>query len=127
MNGCVGLGTNNLELAASFYEQLLGQIGITREQDVPASPAENRAVYFASKSGIELIVVTPWDGKPATVGNGTMVALKVDSHEKIDALHALAIKLGGTDEGAPGPRGPGSFYAGYFRDLDGNKLTFFTD
>ena len=127
MNGCVGLGTNNLELAASFYERLLGQIGITRQQDVPASPAENRAVYFASKTGIELIVVTPWDGKPATAGNGTMVALRVDSHEKIDALHALAIELGGSDEGAPGPRGPGSFYAGYFRDLDGNKLTFFTD
>jgi len=51
MKGCVGLGTNNLELAASFYEQLLGQIGITRHKEVPASPAENRAVYFASERG----------------------------------------------------------------------------
>ena len=127
MNGCVGLGTNNLELAASFYEQLLEQIGITRQQEVPASPADNRAVYFGSESGIELVVITPWDGKPATAGNGTIVALRVDSNETIDELHALAIKLGGTDEGAPGPRGTGTFYAGYFRDLDGNKLTFFTD
>ena len=114
-------------MAASFYEQLLEKIGITRQQEVPASPADNRAVYFGSKSGIELVVITPWDGKPATARNGTMVALRVDSHEKIDELHALAIKLGGTDAGTPGPRGTGTFYAGYFRDLDGNKLTFFTD
>ena len=127
MNGCVGLGTNNLELAANFYEQLLKTIGITRQQEVPASPAGNRAAYFRSKSGVELVVITPWDGKPATAGNGPMVALRVDSREKIDELHALAIKLGGTDEGAPGPRGAGTFYAGYFRDLDANKLTFFTD
>lgn len=127
MKRCVGLGTNNLELAANFYEQLLGHIGITRQEEVPASPAKNRAVYFASEAGIELVVVTPWDGNPATVGNGTMVALRVDSREKIDELHALALELGGTDEGAPGPRGPGTFYAAYFRDLDGHKLNFFTD
>ncbi len=104
MNGCVGLGTNNLELAASFYEQLLEQIGITRQREVSASPADDRAVYFGSKSGIELVVITPWDGKPATAGNGTIVALRVDSHEKIDELHALAIKLGGIDAG---PNYPG--------------------
>jgi predicted lactoylglutathione lyase len=39
-------------------------------------------------------------------------------------MHQKALELGGTDEGAPGPRGPG-FYIGYFRDLDGNKLNFF--
>ena len=91
-----------------------------------ASPADKRAGYYGREAGIELGVITPWDGKPATAGNGTIVALRVDSHEKIDELHALAIKLGGTDEGAPGPLGTGTFYAGYFRDLDGNKLVFFT-
>ena len=75
MKGCVGLGTNNLDLAAKFYEQPLRPIGIARQKEAPASPAENRAVYFASDEGIELVVVTPWDGKPATAGNGTMVAL----------------------------------------------------
>ena len=127
MNGCVGLGTNNLELAARFYEQLLGEIGIKRQEEVSGSPAEGRAVYFGSELSIELVVITPWDGKPATAGNGTMVALRVDSHEKINELHALAIKLGAADEGKPGPRGMGTFYGGYFRDLDGNKLVFFAD
>jgi predicted lactoylglutathione lyase len=69
-------------------------------------------------------VTKPFDGKPATRGNGTMVALQVDSKTKVDALYKLAIELGGTDEGKPGPRGDG-FYAAYFRDLDGNKLNCF--
>ena len=70
-------------------------------------------------------VTKPFDGKAASVGNGVMVALAVDSHEKVDALHQKAMDLGGKDEGAPGPRGDGGFYAAYFRDLDGNKLNAF--
>ena len=69
-------------------------------------------------------VCKPFDEKPATHGNGTMVAIVVDSKEKVDQLYALALKLGATDEGKPGPRGEG-FYAAYWRDLDGNKLNFF--
>jgi predicted lactoylglutathione lyase len=69
-------------------------------------------------------VTKPFDGNAATVGNGVMVALRMDSNEKVDALHSKAIELGAKDEGAPGPRG-GGFYAGYFRDPDGNKLNAF--
>ena len=54
-----------------------------------------------------------------------MVALAADSPEQVDRLHAKALELGATDEGAPGPRGDGGFYAGYFRDPDGNKLNAF--
>jgi predicted lactoylglutathione lyase len=71
-----------------------------------------------------LSVTKPYDGKPATVGNGVMVALVVDSPERVNAVHAKALALGGTDEGAPGARSE-AFYAGYFRDLDGNKLNAF--
>ena len=60
-------------------------------------------------------------GKAATVGNGTMVALAARDRETAARVHAKALELGGSDEGAPGPRGDG-FYGGYFRDIDGNKL-----
>jgi len=53
------------------------------------------------------------------------VALAVDSRDKVNAVHAKALSLGGKDEGAPGPRGDSGFYAGYFRDPDGNKLNAF--
>ena len=69
-------------------------------------------------------IAKPFDGNAATVGNGVMVAIAVDTPDKVDALHARALELGGSDEGAPGPRGE-QFYAGYFRDLDGNKLNAF--
>ena len=77
-----------------------------------------------SPSQPSLGVIKPYDGKPATVGNGTMVALVLDAPAKVDALYRKALELGATDEGPAGPRG-GGFYAGYFRDLDGNKLNVF--
>ena len=121
MKGYVTLGTNDLSSAVHFYEQLLESLGVKRQSECP------RSVYFGSESGPELVVCTPLDEKSATAGNGTMVALKIDNQEKIRELHALAIELGGTDEGAPGPRGTGTFWGAYFRDLDGNKLVFFAD
>ena len=69
-------------------------------------------------------VMTPFDGKPATVGNGVMIGLYLSSADQVNAIHAKALALGGADEGAPGPRGE-HFYGAYFRDLDGNKLAAF--
>jgi predicted lactoylglutathione lyase len=71
-----------------------------------------------------LAVCTPYDAQPATVGNGTMVALAAGSRDRVRKLHARALELGGSDEGEPGPRGVGGHF-GYFRDLDGNKLCAF--
>ena len=69
-------------------------------------------------------ITKPFDGNPATVGNGGMVAIAADGPATVDKIYAKAIELGAQDEGAAGPRGD-TFYAGYFRDLDGNKLNAF--
>jgi catechol 2,3-dioxygenase-like lactoylglutathione lyase family enzyme len=119
MIGYVTLGTNDLERAARFYDALLGEIGAGRFMQ------DDRFVAWAvAPDKPSLGVIKPWDGRPATVGNGVMVALVVDSPAKVDALYRKAMELGATDEGKPGPRGDG-FYAAYFRDPDGNKLNFF--
>jgi len=119
MIGYVTIGTNDLARAASFYDALLGEMGAKRMME------NEEFVAWSVKPGQPGLGVTkPFDKKPATVGNGVMVALMVDGKAKVDALHRKALELGGSDEGAPGPRGEG-FYAGYFRDLDGNKLNFF--
>ena len=120
MIGYVTLGTNDLERAAAFYDQLLSIIGAGRFME------EDRFVAWGvapDKPGLS--VTKPYDGNAATVGNGVMVALVVKSPEQVGALHAKALELGGKDEGAPGPRGDSGFYAAYFRDLDGNKLNAF--
>ena len=119
MIGYVTIGTNDLARAASFYDALLGEMGAKRMME-----NEQFVAWSVKPDQPGLGVTKPFDKKPATVGNGVMVALMVDGKAKVDALHRKALQLGGSDEGAPGPRGEG-FYAGYFRDLDGNKLNFF--
>lgn len=119
MIGYVTLGTNDLERAAAFYDELLAVMGGRRFME------EEQFIAWAvdpEKPGIA--ATKPYNGEPATPGNGTMVALAVDSRELVHKVYEKAIELGGADEGAAGPRGE-HFYAGYFRDLDGNKLGVF--
>jgi catechol 2,3-dioxygenase-like lactoylglutathione lyase family enzyme len=118
MIGYVTIGTNDFARAAEFYDALLGSIGAKRTMDF------DTFVVWSTGRGPGVALAKPYDGKPATVGNGVMVALTANSKEQVDAIYDKAISLGATDEGKPGPRGEG-FYAGYFRDLDGNKLNAF--
>ena len=119
MIGYVTLGTNKYDEAAAFYDALLGDLGASRIME-----ADNFIAWGVGPKSAALSIIKPEDGNVATVGNGVMVAIAMVSTDKVDAFHAKAMELGGTDEGAPGPRGEG-FYAAYFRDLDGNKLNAF--
>ncbi len=121
MIGYITLGTNDLERAVAFYDSLFALLGAGRFMEDPG----HFVAWAVAPDKPAISVTTPWDGKPATRGNGTMVALVVDSQEKVNEVYARAIELGAQDEGPPGPRMDG-FYAGYFRDLDGNKLNVFT-
>jgi predicted enzyme related to lactoylglutathione lyase len=120
MIGYCTLGTNDLPRAAKFYDALFADIGAKRFMETDRSIA-----WSSGPTSGGFGVCKPFDGKPATVGNGVMVAVTVDSKAKVDTLYKKAIQLGGKDEGAPGPRGNSGFYAAYFRDLDGNKLNVF--
>ncbi len=120
MIGYVTVGTNDMARAAKFYDSLFAEIGAGRFMDM-----ETFKVWSVAPNKPGFSVTKPFDGKPATVGNGVMVALAVDTPAKVDSLYKKAIELGGTDEGGPGPRGDSGFYAAYFRDLDGNKLNAF--
>ena len=119
MIGYVTIGTNDLPRAAKFYDALLGEVGAKRVME-----NEQFIAWSVRPDKPGLGVTKPFDKKAATVGNGVMVALEAESAAQVDALHGKAMQLGATDEGSPGPRG-GGCYAGYFRDLDGNKLNFF--
>jgi len=119
MIGYVTLGTNQFEKAAKFYDTLLAEIGARR-----AMEGDRFIAWGTSPTAPAVSIIKPYDGKAATIGNGVMVALIVDSTDKVDRIHKKALELGGTDEGAPGLR-MDNFYAAYFRDLDGNKLNAF--
>ena len=119
MIGYVTLGTNDMEKAGKFYDELLGTIGAGRFMEMDGFIA-----WAVTPGSPGLSIIKPFDGNEACIGNGVMVALVMDSTEKVDAFHAKALELGAKDEGAVGLRGE-TFYAGYFRDLDGNKLNAF--
>lgn len=119
MIGYITLGTNDIEKAAAYYDELFASIGVGRLME-----SDKFIAWGASMSRPGFGISVPYDGNPATVGNGVMIALAMDVPEKVNAFHAKALELGSSDEGAPGPRGE-QFYAGYFRDLDGNKLNAF--
>lgn len=121
MIGYLTLGSNDFERACQFYDALLAEIGAARTMAI-----DDRLVFWGkSARGPFLAVARPYDGEPASAGNGTMLALPVADQDQVHALHEKALSLGAVDEGAPGLR-TNNFYGAYFRDMDGNKLCVFT-
>ena len=121
MIGYVTVGTSDIARAARFYDPIAAELGTGRMMEFDnfiawGTPGEPGAGIAATK---------PFDGNPATVGNGVMVAFEAKDKAQVDRIYALALANGGTCEGPPGPRGEDGFYAGYFRDPDGNKLNAF--
>lgn len=113
------LGTRDLPRASRFYDALLAELGAKRAMEM------DRMVIWANDPAAPMFAVClPFDGQPASAGNGAMVSLAAGNPETVQRVHAKALELGATDEGQPGPRGP-QFYIAYFRDPDGNKLAVF--
>jgi catechol 2,3-dioxygenase-like lactoylglutathione lyase family enzyme len=120
MIGYVTVGTNDLARAALFYDAVAAEMGVGRMMEFDGF------IAWGTPGGAAGIAATkPFDGNPASVGNGVMVAFEAKDQAHVDRIYAAALANGGTDEGAPGPRGDQGFYAGYFRDPDGNKLNAF--
>ena len=111
------VGSNRLEDAKAFYDALLGSVGVTVLFEHPSGGR-----VYGQGGVLFFVVLGPYDQKPATVGNGSSHGFRFDTPAEVNAFHAKALALGGTDEGAPGYRSP-IFYFSYFRDLDGNKFT----
>lgn len=112
------IGTNDLNAAEKFYNAVLATIGM---KCVFSDPHEKG---YAGKDGkVTFFVLTPFNGKDASFGNGTQVMFYAPDIESVKAFHATALQHGGSDEGAPGPRNyHPDYYGAYVRDPDGNKL-----
>ena len=120
MIGYVTIGSDDRKRAGAFYDAILGDLGAKRAME------NERMVGWSGANGVMLLIMEPYNKEPAKPGNGTMIALAAKDTAQVDALHAKALSLGASDEGAPGPRdGAPGFYGSYFRDLDGNKVAVF--
>ena len=119
------VGTNNLDKAIIFYDEVLQILNLQRKD------TDEICAGYCQKNGdgsIEFYVTKPANKKTATFGNGTQVSFIVSSREIVDKFHEVALKAGGTSEGSGGerPEGSGVYYS-YIRDLDGNKICAFTN
>lgn len=116
----VTIGCRDLDEARAFYDELLAPLGVRVIADL------GRLMLYGNDPHQPMFAIcTPFDGLPASAGNGTMIAFSAPNKEQVEELHSKALALGATDEGAPGLRSP-AFYIAYLRDLDGNKLAFIT-
>jgi catechol 2,3-dioxygenase-like lactoylglutathione lyase family enzyme len=113
----VTVGTNNLERARAFYDKILAPLGLKRLTDL----GDNGSIW--GEADPEFFVLKPANGLPATHANGGTISFVAPSRAAVAAFHRAALEAGGVDEGAVGPRSwKPNAYAGYVRDLDGNKL-----
>lgn len=127
MIGYVTLGTNDIAKARDYYDALLGSVGAKRLMQF--GDEVGGFTLWGTGWGVPGVALThPYNKQAAVAGNGNMVALVMDSRDKVDAFYAKALELGGSDEGPPGLRGedgPQAFYGAYFRDPEGNKYCAF--
>jgi catechol 2,3-dioxygenase-like lactoylglutathione lyase family enzyme len=120
----VTVGCRDLERAARFYDAILLPLGLVRRVVVPDGGPAAACWIDASRAMPRFYVYLPFDGAPATVGNGSMIAFCAPSPAAVDTAYAAGIAAHGSDEGAPGERphyGIG-YYGAYLRDPDGNKV-----
>ena len=111
----VMVGTNDLEKSSKFYDAVLVHLGMKRVT------ITERYIGYGHSSEVKFYITKPHNKETATVGNGTMVALSAETKEAVDKFHVTALENGAVNEGDPGPRSDGNYYA-YVRDIDGNKI-----
>jgi catechol 2,3-dioxygenase-like lactoylglutathione lyase family enzyme len=124
----VCLGTGDLERAARFYDAALGALGHARCDTSAETGFEGWIGWglYEERGGrqVALWLCPPFDGRAATVGNGTMVAFQASTWDEVDAFHAAALAAGAKDNGAPGlrPQYHASYYGAFVLDPDGNNI-----
>jgi len=115
----VTVGSNDIARAKAFYDGMLAPLGLVLHMQFP-----NALGYGLAGERPQVWVVSPLDGKPASVGNGITIGLEATDRAAVDAAYRAGIDAGGKDEGAPGirPLYHPDYYGAYLRDLDGNKI-----
>lgn len=122
----IQLGARDLQKMTAFYDAVLAELGLVRMPDDQDDGPPGSGWQHPHQRWPQFFVQIPFNGLPATWGNGVQVSFAAASQQQVDAAWAMALSLGATDEGAPGIRlryAP-DYYGAYCRDPEGNKLCF---
>lgn len=119
MLGYITIGTDDLHSSVAFYDKLLAPLGAS------CVMRSSRSAFYVGRNKDMLTITLPYNGRPCTAGNGTMIGLSAESPAEVDAIYRIAMESGGIDEGPPGFR-VNKVYMAYFRDPHGNKLAVYS-
>lgn len=129
----VMVGANDIARQIAFYDAVLAAVGLVRswtgdENELPGDENELPGATWTrpEERWPQFCVQAPFDGRPASVGNGIQVSFMAPSRRAVDEAFAIAMANGGADEGAPGlrPQYTADYYGAYVRDPEGNKIHF---
>ncbi|MEM9169498.1 MAG: VOC family protein [Pseudomonadota bacterium] len=130
----VTIGADDMIRAKRFYAAFMPGLGYALEERSDGLSWTQPAQPGRTGAPVDLYIKAPFDGRPASVGNGVMIAFDAGSQDRVRALHAAALDAGGAEEGVVDEGGPGfrdaygpHFYVGYLRDPQGNKIALFSD
>jgi hypothetical protein len=127
MPGYIMVGANDVARSGRFYTAILSPLGYKKKEALDGVEFTSPDVPGWANGPGAVYVKKPYDGKEATVGNGSMTAFQVETHKMVRDIHAAGLEASGSDEGTPGFRDEYSdqFYVGYLRDPLGNKVAVF--
>lgn len=122
----IQIGARDWPRLVAFYDTVLAPLGLRRSNDIETAGPAGVIWRPPRLRWPSFVVAPPYNGLPATWGNGTQVSFQAPSCGIVDRCWALALDAGGSDEGAPGlrTRYAPDFYAAYCRDPEGNKIAF---
>ncbi|BBP76645.1 VOC family protein [Pseudomonas gingeri NCPPB 3146 = LMG 5327] len=122
----IQLGARDLPRMIAFYEAVLAELGLVRMDDDQDNGPPGAGWQLPGRGWPQFFVQEPFNGLPATWGNGVQVSFAAPSQAAVRAAWNRALALGARDEGAPGlrPDYSADYYGAYCRDPEGNKLCF---
>ena len=114
----VMVGSNDYKKSSEFYDAILKPLKLKK---TVITEKYIGYAHLSEPDKAQFYVTDPVNGEPATFGNGTQITLLAESKEAVEKFYEIAMSKGAVDEGAPGVRSDGNYYA-YIRDMDGNKI-----
>lgn len=122
----IQIGARNLPRMINFYDAVLASLGLVRISDSADGGPPGAGWHYDGVVWPQFYIQLPFNGLPATWGNGTQISFAAVSRDEVNQAWSIAMQMGGSDEGAPGPRPQygESYFGAYCRDPEGNKLCF---
>lgn len=122
----IQIGARDLPKMIAFYDRIFSILGLIRMPEENDGGPAGMGWQRPGQRWPQVFVQLPFNGLPATSGNGMQISFSAQSQQQVRDAWQAALDNGGIDEGAPGlrPQYSEDYFGAYCRDPEGNKLCF---